>query len=115
MCGHRERGWLETRTRLYIKWTAEGVAEKSLTPSIPRREAYVSCGGYDGIPERARVIVKQGGTADVQHPSLTKTVGGGFLCLRTRRQKMRKGRFGPYGGQYIPQILMDQLQAIEAA
>ncbi|HZK41381.1 MAG TPA: pyridoxal-phosphate dependent enzyme, partial [Clostridia bacterium] len=28
---------------------------------------------------------------------------------------MRKGRFGPYGGQYIPQILMDQLQAIEAA
>ena len=28
---------------------------------------------------------------------------------------MRKGRFGPYGGQYIPQILMDQLQAIEEA
>ncbi len=30
MCGHRERGWLETRTRLYIKWTAEGVEEKRI-------------------------------------------------------------------------------------
>lgn len=28
MWGHRERGGLETRTILYIKWTAEGVDQR---------------------------------------------------------------------------------------
>ena len=33
--------------------------------SIPRREAYVSCQGYDSILMRAQITVKQGGTADM--------------------------------------------------
>ncbi len=39
-------------------------------------KAYVSCRGYDGIPQSARLLlaVNQGGTADINYSSLTEAI-----------------------------------------
>ena len=57
----------ESRIEMQIvKWTAEGMV-KGVEPSIPWRDAYVSCEGYVSILQRVRIILwsaNQGGTAD---------------------------------------------------
>ncbi len=60
---------------------------KVISPSILRREAYVSCRGYAGIPQAHSVTaVNQGGTADKYYSSLTELYSSvrDFLFLRTR-------------------------------
>ena len=50
---------VETQT---VKWTVEGVVKGAASSmrraalSIPRRDAYVSCEGYDGILQRVRAM-----------------------------------------------------------
>ena len=61
-----------------------GGREERLRPSISRREAYVSCRGYVGIPQSARPLraVKQGGAASVCTPVLGSLVRDGRFCVR---------------------------------
>ena len=47
----------ESRVEMQVvKWTAEGAGKGIKVSSILRREAYVSCREYAGIPQRARVV-----------------------------------------------------------
>ena len=37
------------------------------------------------------------------------------MATATARPRKVKGRFGPYGGRYVPETLMAALQELEAA
>ena len=72
MCSHRERGALGTLHNAAEQMDRRGRSERKRGFRVfCDVNAYVSCGGYVGILQRARVLpVKQGGTTDDFSPVL---------------------------------------------
>jgi hypothetical protein len=52
ICAHREQGMLRTPQKSSLSNGPLRVRSKEFSPSIPKREAYVSCREYVSIPLR---------------------------------------------------------------